>query len=61
MGGGGLGRGFLRLTCSDPAEHRRRVTSLSADIPGLPLPDWQQAVDREYEPWDREHQLGGRE
>ncbi|MFF2202217.1 AAA family ATPase [Streptomyces sp. NPDC058145] len=44
----------VEVACSDPAEHRRRVTSRSADIPGLPLPDWQQVVDREYEPWDRE-------
>ncbi|MEU3982897.1 AAA family ATPase [Streptomyces sp. NPDC026672] len=43
----------VEVVCSDPAEHRRRVTSRSTDIPGLPLPDWQQVVDREYEPWDR--------
>ncbi|MER6141898.1 AAA family ATPase [Streptomyces sparsogenes] len=23
------------------------------DIPDLPLPNWQQVVDREYEPWER--------
>ncbi|MEU6496916.1 AAA family ATPase [Streptomyces sp. NPDC046984] len=44
----------VEVVCSDPAEHRRRVSSRSVDIPGLPLPDWQQVVDREYEPWDRE-------
>ncbi|GGS62387.1 AAA family ATPase [Streptomyces cinerochromogenes] len=44
----------VEVVCSDTAEHRRRVTSRSADIPDLPLPDWQQVVDREYEPWDRE-------
>jgi predicted kinase len=44
----------VEVTCSDPAEHRRRVTSRPVDIPDLPLPDWQQVVDREYEPWDRE-------
>ncbi|MEU6367511.1 AAA family ATPase [Streptomyces sp. NPDC046931] len=44
----------VEVVCSDPAEHRRRVTSRSAGIPGLPLPAWQQVVDREYEPWDRE-------
>lgn len=44
----------VEVVCSDPAEHRRRVTSRSTDIPDLPLPDWQQVVDREYEPWDRE-------
>ncbi|MFD7406568.1 AAA family ATPase [Streptomyces sp. NPDC059866] len=44
----------VEVTCSDQAEHRRRVASRSVDIPDLPLPDWQQVVDREYEPWDRE-------
>lgn len=44
----------VEVVCSDPTEHRRRVTSRSADIPDLPLPHWQQVVDREYEPWDRE-------
>lgn len=36
----------VEVMCSDTAEHRRRVTSRSADIPDLPLPDWQQVVDR---------------
>ncbi|MFF4249790.1 AAA family ATPase [Streptomyces sp. NPDC001663] len=45
----------VEVVCSDPAEHRRRVTSRSVDIPDLPLPDWQQIVEREYEPWEREH------
>nr|AAP21655.1 Shy8 [Streptomyces hygroscopicus subsp. yingchengensis] len=44
----------VEVVCSDPAEHRLRVTSRSVDIPDLPLPNWQQVVDREYEPWDRE-------
>ncbi|WP_105969148.1 AAA family ATPase [Streptomyces geranii] len=43
----------VEVVCSDPVEHRRRVTSRSVDIPGLPLPDWQQIADRPYEPWDR--------
>ncbi|MDH6214507.1 AAA family ATPase [Streptomyces pseudovenezuelae] len=45
----------VELTCSDPAEHRHRVTSRSIDIPDLPLPDWQQVLNGEYEAWDREH------
>ncbi|MFC9503901.1 AAA family ATPase [Streptomyces sp. NPDC057002] len=44
----------VEVVCSDPVEHRRRVTSRSVDIPDLPLPDWQQILDREYEPWDRD-------
>ncbi|MFJ8553040.1 AAA family ATPase [Streptomyces sp. NPDC093676] len=53
--GAGVRAVDVEVVCSDPAEHRRRVTSRSVDIPGLPLPDWQQVLDREYEPWDREH------
>ncbi|MEU8986827.1 hypothetical protein AB0C98_10185 [Streptomyces sp. NPDC048558] len=45
----------MEVICSSPMEHRRRVTSSSVDIPGLPLPDWQHILDRDYEPWDREH------
>jgi predicted kinase len=45
----------VEVICSDPAEHRHRVTSRSVDIPGLPLPDWQQVRRRAYEPWNREH------
>ncbi|MFC9680184.1 AAA family ATPase [Streptomyces sp. NPDC056948] len=44
----------VEVVCSDPVEHRRRVTSRSVDIPDLPLPDWQQILDRKYEPWDRD-------
>ncbi|MFJ8788724.1 AAA family ATPase [Streptomyces sp. NPDC102462] len=45
----------VELVCTDPAEHRHRVTARSVDIPDLPLPDWQQVLDRDYEPWDRDH------
>ncbi|HEX5115496.1 MAG TPA: AAA family ATPase [Pseudonocardiaceae bacterium] len=45
----------VELICSDTAEHRRRVTSRTVDIPNLHLPTWQQVVDRDYEPWDRPH------
>jgi predicted kinase len=45
----------VELVCSDPAEHERRATSRTVDIPDLVLPTWQQIVDREYEPWDRDH------
>ncbi|MEU7472971.1 AAA family ATPase [Streptomyces sp. NPDC044984] len=44
----------VEVVCSDPVEHRRRVTSRSVDVPDLPLPDWQHILDREYEPWDRD-------
>ncbi|MEU6829891.1 AAA family ATPase [Nocardia beijingensis] len=45
----------IEVICSDPAEHRHRVVSRSVDIPDLPLPEWQQVLDREYQPWDRDH------
>lgn len=37
----------VEVICSDPAEHRQRVTSRSVDIPDLPLPDWQQVRRRD--------------
>ena len=45
----------VEVVCSDPVEHRRRVESRIADIPGLRLPTWEEVVSREYHPWDREH------
>lgn len=44
----------VEIVCSGPDEHRRRVASRSVDIPGLPLPDWEQVVGREYEPWNHD-------
>ncbi|MDH6222480.1 AAA family ATPase [Streptomyces pseudovenezuelae] len=45
----------VEVICSDPDEHQDRVTTRSIDIPDLPLPNWQQVLNRDYEPWDREH------
>ena len=42
----------IEIVCSNLTEHRRRVESRTADIPGLRLPTWQEVCDREYEPWD---------
>ena len=41
----------VEIVCSDREEHRRRVESRTADIPGHRLPTWQQVCTREYEPW----------
>lgn len=41
----------LEIVCSDPAEHRRRVESRKADIPGLVPPTWEAVVRHEYEAW----------
>jgi predicted kinase len=45
----------IEVTCSDVHEHRRRVETRTSDILGLKLPTWEEVVDREYHPWDREH------
>ncbi|KKB12792.1 hypothetical protein VE25_05485 [Devosia geojensis] len=41
----------IEVVCSDPAEHRRRVETRTADIPGHVQPVWAEVVGREYEPW----------
>jgi predicted kinase len=43
----------IEVTCSDRAEHRRRVETRSTDIPGLKLPSWDDVLGRDYEAWDR--------
>src|SRR5258708_16205926 len=40
--------------CSDTAEHRPRVETRPLDIPGHVLPTWQEVIDSDYRPWDRE-------
>ena len=45
----------LEVTCSDRAEHRRRVEARVADIPGHVQPTWQQVLTRRYEPWSTAH------
>lgn len=44
----------IEVICSDATEHRRRIESRPGDIDGLRLPSWQQIMERDYEPWDRE-------
>ncbi|MGP3932363.1 AAA family ATPase [Nonomuraea sp. KM88] len=44
----------VEVVCSDHAEHRDRVISRAVDISDLRLPEWQEVVEREYEPWHRE-------
>ena len=45
----------IEITCSDAEQHRDRVESRVADIPGARLLTWQEVASREYEAWDREH------
>jgi hypothetical protein len=44
----------IEITCSDAAEHRRRVEARVSDIVGMRLPSWQDVVTRDYECWNRE-------
>lgn len=43
----------IEIVCSDADEHRLRVETRTADIPGLILPTWEEVRSREYHPWDR--------
>ena len=45
----------VEVVCSDRAEHRRRATERTVDIPGLPLPSWEEIATRPYDAWDRDH------
>ena len=47
----------IEVICSDPVEHRRRVETRTVDVAGLVLPTWQEVVDRDYEPWNRQRIL----
>jgi len=44
----------VEIVCSDVEEHRRRVESRAADIPGHQLPAWSEVRDRDYHPWTDE-------
>jgi predicted kinase len=41
----------VELVCSDLAEHRRRVETRTADLPGLVPPSWDAVLRRDYRPW----------
>jgi predicted kinase len=43
------------IVCSDPTEHRRRAEHRTVDIPDLALPSWDAIVNRNCEPWHRQH------
>jgi len=45
----------VEVKCSEASEHRRRVETRLADIPGFGLPTWEEVALREYDPWNREH------
>lgn len=41
----------IEVICSNVDEHRARIESRVADIPGQPLPTWAEVQSRLYEPW----------
>jgi predicted kinase len=41
----------VEIVCSNVQEHRRRVETRVADIPGLNLPTWDEVVARDYQTW----------
>jgi predicted kinase len=45
----------IEIICSDEDEHRHRINSRVADIPGFILPTWEQVRNRRYDVWDRDH------
>jgi predicted kinase len=45
----------VEVVCSDPAEHRRRATDRTVDIPDLPLPSWADIEGLAYDRWSRDH------
>ncbi|MFC5451024.1 AAA family ATPase [Paenibacillus aestuarii] len=45
----------IEVVCSDYREHRHRIETREADIPGFVLPTWEQVRKRQYEVWDRNH------
>jgi predicted kinase len=46
---------WLRLICTDPAEHRRRVEQRVADLPGHLVPDWPTVTRRDVDQWHERH------
>lgn len=41
----------IEIICTDTVEHRRRVESRDATVPGLQLPTWDQVENRAYDEW----------
>jgi len=44
----------IEVICSDVCEHRHRIETRAADIPGFVLPTWEKVENRWYEVWDRD-------
>ena len=44
----------IEVVCSDVDEHRRRVETRIAEVPGLALPDWKAVLQLDYHAWNRD-------
>lgn len=42
----------IEIMCSNPQEHRTRIETRTATVPGLKLPDWEEVEEHMYQPWD---------
>ena len=47
----------VEIVCSDAREHRRRVESRRADIPGHVVPTWADVIERDYRSRDDDRLL----
>jgi predicted kinase len=47
----------IEVFCSDLEEHKFRVESRKADIPGFKLPTWKEVTDREFQEFNTERVL----
>ena len=45
----------VECVCGDKNEHRRRVETRITEVSGLRLPDWEDVVGRDYQPWPEPH------
>lgn len=45
----------IEIVCSDPVEHRQRVETREAPVPGLQMPTWSDVLARDYQPWTGAH------
>lgn len=45
----------VETNCSDQAEHRRRIETRDVQIEGLLPPTWRDVVERDYQPWSKDH------
>jgi predicted kinase len=46
---------WLRLICTDPAEHRRRVEERGAELAGHAVPGWAAVRRRDVDQWHERH------